>query len=63
MQRKWLAMGIIVAAVGLLSLLMNITKTGLVPQEDMGTISVNAQMAPGSSLSKTERVMRRQDRL
>ncbi|MGN0086384.1 MAG: hypothetical protein ACI353_02560 [Alloprevotella sp.] len=56
-------MGIIVAAVGLLSLLMNITKTGLVPQEDMGTISVNAQMAPGSSLSKTERVMRRQNRL
>ena len=47
----------VVVACGLLIGLMGITKTGLVPQEDMGTINVNVQTAPGSSLEETERVM------
>ena len=36
---------------------MSTTKTGLVPQEDMGTISLNVQVAPGSSLAETEEIM------
>lgn len=32
-------------------------KTGLVPQEDMGTIDVNVQCKPGYSLAQTEKVM------
>lgn len=32
-------------------------KTGLVPQEDMGTIDVNVQCKPGYSLAQTGRVM------
>ena len=36
---------------------MSTTKTGLVPQEDMGTLSLNIQVAPGSNLAETERVM------
>lgn len=33
------------------------TKTGLVPQEDMGTIDVNVQCKPGYSLAQTGKVM------
>lgn len=33
------------------------TKTGLVPDEDMGTIFVNVTTPPGSSLSQTKRTM------
>ncbi|MGN0053698.1 MAG: efflux RND transporter permease subunit [Bacteroides sp.] len=47
----------VVAACALLTWLLNTTKTGLVPQEDMGTITLNVQTAPGSSLHETERVM------
>ena len=49
---------VIVACVALI-LLMCTTKTGLVPQEDMGTINVNVQTAPGSSLSETDSIMDR----
>ena len=40
-----------------LVLLMNTTKTGLVPDEDQGTIMVNVTTAPGSSLAETHKVM------
>lgn len=56
-RRPWLAVASVVGAIGLLVVLMNVTKTGLVPQEDMGTINVNVQTAPGSNLAETERVM------
>ncbi|MGM9713221.1 MAG: efflux RND transporter permease subunit [Prevotella sp.] len=47
----------IVMACGLLVVFMVTTKSGLVPQEDMGTINVNVQTAPGSNLDETARVM------
>ncbi|MGN0281908.1 MAG: efflux RND transporter permease subunit, partial [Prevotella sp.] len=56
-RRPWIAVASVVGAVVLLVVLMNVTKTGLVPQEDMGTININVQTSPGSSLSETERVM------
>lgn len=57
LKRKWLsALLLVVACAGLL-VLMKTTKTGLVPQEDMGTIFMNIQTPPGSNLSETERVM------
>lgn len=56
-RRQAIAVGSIVAAVGVLVALMNTTKTGLVPQEDMGTININVQTSPGSSLEETGRVM------
>ncbi|MGM9699396.1 MAG: efflux RND transporter permease subunit [Prevotella sp.] len=56
-RRPWLAVATVVGAVVLLVVLMNVTKTGLVPQEDMGTINVNVQTSPGSNLAETERVM------
>ena len=56
-RHKAVAIGCIGVACALLVLLMNTTKTGLVPQEDMGTINVNVQTAPGSNLEETARVM------
>lgn len=56
-RHKVIAIGSIGVACVLLVLLMNTTKTGLVPQEDMGTININVQTAPGSNLEETGRVM------
>lgn len=56
-HHKLMAVGSIVVACIAFVLLMNNTKTGLVPQEDMGTINVNVQTAPGSNLEETKRVM------
>ncbi|MGN0206261.1 MAG: efflux RND transporter permease subunit, partial [Muribaculaceae bacterium] len=57
LRRKGITLGSIVVAVVALILLMNSTKTGLVPQEDMGTINVNVQTSPGSNLEETSRIM------
>lgn len=56
-RHRIIAVGSIVAACCMLVMLMNTTKTGLVPQEDMGTINVNVQTAPGSNLEETGRIM------
>lgn len=56
-RHKIIAAGSIVIACATLVLLMHTTKTGLVPQEDMGTINVNVQTAPGSNLEETGRIM------
>lgn len=56
-RHRAVTLGSIVVACAVLVLLMNTTKTGLVPQEDMGTINVNVQAAPGSNLDETGRIM------
>lgn len=56
-RHKAAAVGSIIVAMVALVVLMNTTKMGLVPQEDMGTINVNVQTAPGSNLEETARVM------
>ena len=43
--------------------LMNITPTGLVPNEDTGTIMAVVDMPPGSSKERTEAVMQQVDSL
>lgn len=58
-RHKAIGVGSIAVAVVALAVLMKTTKTGLVPQEDMGTINVNVQTAPGSSLEETGRIMDR----
>lgn len=57
-KRKWLACVSIIGACIVLVLLVNSTKTGLVPDEDQGTIFVNVTTAPGSSLSQTEKTLK-----
>lgn len=56
-QRRWLAVTLVVCAIGLLALLMNHTKTSLVPDEDQGVVFVNVTTAPGSSLKTTNDIM------
>ncbi|MCI9607859.1 MAG: efflux RND transporter permease subunit [Muribaculaceae bacterium] len=56
-KNRWVVIALFaISAIGLVWL-MSTTKTGLVPQEDMGTLSLNIQVAPGSNLAETERVM------
>ena len=47
----------IVVAGGLLAYLVNTTKTALVPQEDMGSINITLQVAPGSNIATTQAIM------
>ena len=56
-HHRGLAVGSIAIAVVALLVMMATTKTGLVPQEDMGTINVNVQTAPGTNLEETGRIM------
>ena len=56
-RRRWLAVGIFACAVAALAWMMNTTKTGLLPDEDMGSIMVNVTTPPGSSLARTSEIM------
>ncbi len=56
-KRPWLTWSVLIASMVLLVVLMNQTKTGLVPDEDQGSIFVNVNTAPGSSLDHTNQVM------
>ena len=55
--RRRVAPALVVVAIGGLVWLMRTTKTGLVPNEDMGTIFINVQAAPGSTLHETYAIM------
>ena len=56
-RRKWVVGTALVASMALLAVLMKTTKTGLVPDEDMGCIFMNVTIPPGSSLSQTIKAM------
>ena len=61
-KHKWLAGVLLVIAGAGLFILMKTTKTGLVPQEDMGTIFVDVRTSPGTNLEQTKVVMDEIDR-
>ncbi len=56
-RRKWIVGTALVTSIALLVVLMKTTKTGLVPEEDMGCIFMNVTTPPGSSLSQTIKAM------
>ena len=56
-KRSWLVWTIVAACIVLLVYFMATTKTGLVPDEDMGNVMVELQMTPGSSLQNTDRIL------
>ena len=62
LHHRWLAPLIVVLGAVLLVWNMKVTKTGLIPQEDMGVVRVDVSTSPGSSLSYTRSVMDRIDR-
>ena len=49
--------GLLVATVALVVVLMRTTKTGLVPDEDTGTVMVSVNTKPGTSLFRTTQVL------
>ena len=56
-KHKWLMWSTFAIAIAALVLLMNSTKTGLVSDEDQGTIMVNVTTPPGTSLEETNKVL------
>ena len=56
-KNKWLTTVLIVIACGGLFYMMKTTKTGLVPKEDMGSITIDVRTPPGTNLEETEKVM------
>ena len=56
--KKWLAAVLVVVAIIGLGWMMRTTKTGLVPNEDMGTVFINVQASPGSSLQQTYHILK-----
>ena len=56
-KHKWLMWATLGLSFAALVVLMNSTKTGLVPDEDQGTVMVNVTTAPGTSLAETDKVM------
>ena len=56
-KRKWLTAILLVVACGGLVYLMNTTKTGLVPKEDMGSINMDVRTPAGTNIAETEKVM------
>jgi len=58
-RHKWVAWTIVLLSVIALGWLVKDTKTGLVPAEDMGSILVNVQTAPGTSLNETHKMLKR----
>ena len=58
LRKQWLAVSLVVVAIAGLSWMMRTTKTGLVPNEDMGTVFINVQASPGSSLEQTYHILK-----
>ena len=61
LKRKWLASVLLVIACGGFIFLMITTKTGLVPNEDMGTVFIDVRTSLGNSTRETRKVMEQVD--
>jgi The (Largely Gram-negative Bacterial) Hydrophobe/Amphiphile Efflux-1 (HAE1) Family len=55
-KRRWLTGALVVTSIAGLVILMMTTKTGLVPQEDLGSISINVQASPGTSMAEMTKI-------
>lgn len=62
-HKPWLTIGSVVAGIALLLFFMKITPTGLVPNEDTGTIMAVVDLPPGTSQDRTEQVLMQIDSL
>ena len=61
-HNRWLPWVSVVAVCCLLAYMLKTTKTGFVPNEDMGSINVNVQCAPGTSMAVTGKITREVER-
>ncbi len=56
-KRKWLMWSTIGLSLVLLVFLIRTTKTGLIPDEDMGSVMVSMNAKPGTSMKENQRIM------
>ena len=56
-RRKWLVGASIAVACAALFILLETTKTGLIPDEDTGTVFVSVTTSPGCTLAETQKTM------
>ena len=57
-HHRSLVVALVVLAIFVLGWMMRSTRTGLVPNEDMGTVFINVQASPGSSLQQTYHILK-----
>ncbi len=62
-HKKGLAFGILAALIALLVVFMNTTPTGMVPNEDTGTIMGSVTLPPGTSQERAQEVLNKVDSL
>ena len=62
-QHRWIAFGGVALGVFLLVFLMKVTPTGLVPNEDTGTVFAVLDMPPGTSQERTQKALMQLDSL
>ena len=62
-QRPALTLGLVAASIAGLVVLMNITPTAMVPNEDTGTIMGTVTLPPGTSQDRSEEIMMQVDSL
>ena len=62
-HKKWLSFGLVAASIVLLVLFMKITPTGMVPNEDTGTIMGAITLPPGTSQERAAEVLAKVDSL
>lgn len=60
-RHRGIVWGVVAVSVILLALLMALTKTGMIPDEDTGTIMVSMNTKPGTSMAQNRKVMKRLD--
>ncbi len=58
-KRPWLTWSTVACSAVILVVLMNNTKTGLVPDEDQGVVMINVTTPSGSSIATTDKIMSR----
>ena len=62
-ERPVIAIGSVIVGIAVMAVLMSTTKTGLVPDEDTGTVFCTVSTPPGTSMKKTNEVMDEVDRM
>ena len=62
-QRRWLSASLVVGSIVLLMVFMQVTPTGMVPNEDTGTIMGAVTLPPGTSQERAQQILSRVDSL
>lgn len=63
MKHRYISLGIVAAAIGLLVVMTRITPVALVPDEDTGMLYVNMNTKPGTSLSENAKSLAQMERI